>query len=137
MKLLINLTIIAILFIVGSISAQNNTITATVINASSDAGKVSYALYTKDTFMKKPLQAKNSKIKGGKSIVSFENVPEGEYAIICYHDKNDNDRMDFEPSGMPLEDYGASNNVMRFGPPQYNDAKFVVSDKDVSLEIKF
>ena len=42
--------------------------------------------------------------------------------------------MDFEPNGMPLENYGASNNVMNFGPPQYRDAKFVVSDKNVSFK---
>jgi uncharacterized protein (DUF2141 family) len=38
---------------------------------------------------------------------------------------------------MPKEDYGASNNVMNFGPPQYEDSKFIVSDKNVSLNIKF
>jgi uncharacterized protein (DUF2141 family) len=38
---------------------------------------------------------------------------------------------------MPLESYGASNNVMNFGPPKYEDAKFVVADKNVSLEIRF
>ena len=51
--------------------------------------------------------------------------------------KNDNDKMDFQPNGMPLEDFGASNNVMRMGPPMYEDSKFQVTDKDVSLEIKF
>ena len=137
MKLLINLTIMAVLFIVSSITAQNNTVKATVVNARSDAGKISYALYTKDTFMKEPIQAKTSKIKKGKSVVVFENVPAGEYAILCYHDKNNNDRMDFEPNGMPLEDYGSSNNVMRFGPPQYNDAKFEVTNKNLELNIKF
>ena len=45
--------------------------------------------------------------------------------------------MDFAANGMPLEDYGASNNNMSFGPPNFDLAKFTVSDKDVSLEIKF
>tara|TARA_B110000027_G_scaffold125581_1_gene143115 strand:- start:800 stop:937 length:138 start_codon:yes stop_codon:yes gene_type:complete len=45
--------------------------------------------------------------------------------------------MDFQPNGMPLEDYGASNNIMNFGPPKYEDAKFTVTDKKVSLKIKF
>ena len=67
----------------------------------------------------------------------FEGVEPGEYAIICFHDKNDNDKMDFQENGMPMEDYGASNNVMSFGPPKYDDAKFTVSDKEVTLEIKF
>ena len=44
--------------------------------------------------------------------------------------------MDFNTNGMPIEDYGSSNNVMNFGPPRFSDAKFVVSDKDLTFEIK-
>ena len=137
MKLIVAILTTTILFITNSITAQNNTITATVINVTSDAGKVGYALYDKTNFRMKPIQGAASKIVNGKSVVVFENVEAGEYAIICYHDKNNNDKMDFEANGMPLEDYGASNNVMNFGPPKFEDAKFTIIDKNVSLEIKF
>ncbi|REH50543.1 uncharacterized protein DUF2141 [Tenacibaculum gallaicum] len=80
---------------------------------------------------------KESVIIKGKSTVVFEKIPDGEYAIICFHNKNSNNRMDFEPNGMPLEDYGASNNnLLRFDPPQYKAAKFLVKDKNVSFDIK-
>ncbi|ARV13932.1 DUF2141 domain-containing protein [Polaribacter sp. SA4-12] len=137
MKLIVAILTTTILFITNSITAQNNTITATVINVTSDTGKVGYALYDKTNFRMKPIQGAASKIVNGKSVVVFENVAAGEYAIICYHDKNNNDKMDFEANGMPLEDYGASNNVMNFGPPKFEDAKFTIIDKNVSLEIKF
>ena len=137
MKFILALLVTTLLFITNSITAQNKTITATVVNVTSDSGKVGFALYNKTTFMKTPIQAKNAKIVDGKSTVTFENLESGEYAVICYHDRNDNDKMDFEPNGMPKEDYGASNNVMSFGPPQYDDAKFIVKDKNVSLDIKF
>ncbi len=119
------------------VSSKKQKITATVVNVTSDSGKVGFALYNKETFMQKPLQSKNVKIVNGKSTVVFENVEPGDYAIICFHDKNDNDKMDFEANGMPIEDYGMSNNVMSFGPPTYSDAKFTVSEEDVVLEIKF
>jgi uncharacterized protein (DUF2141 family) len=137
MKLIVAILTTTILFITNSITAQNNTITAAVINVTSDAGKVGFALYDKTNFRMKPIQGAESKIVNGKSVVVFENVEAGEYAIICYHDKNNNDKMDFEANGMPLEDYGASNNVMNFGPPKFEDAKFTIIDKNVSLEIKF
>ena len=137
MKLIVAILATTMLFITNSITAQNNTITATVINATSDAGKVGFALYNKTNFRMKPIQGAASKIVNGKSVVVFENVEAGEYAIICYHDKNDNNKMDFKSNGMPLEDYGASNNVMAFAPPTYEGSKFLVTDKDVSLEIKF
>lgn len=138
MKFLTHILIAIILFTVETISAQKHNVTATVINATSDAGSIKYALYTKENFRKEPVQAKEAKIKEGKSTVVFENIPAGEYAIICFHDANNNNRLDFEPSGMPLEDYGASNNSLsRFGPPRYEEARFLVTDKDVSFEIKF
>jgi uncharacterized protein (DUF2141 family) len=137
MKFIIAILTIIILFITNKITAQKNTITARVSNVTSDKGRVEFALYDKTNFRIKPLQGAESKILNGKSAVVFENIGAGEYAIICYHDKNNNDKMDFEANGMPLEDYGASNNVMNFGPPNFEDAKFTIIDKNVSLEIKF
>ncbi|RBW63202.1 hypothetical protein DS884_00590 [Tenacibaculum sp. E3R01] len=137
MRFLTSILVLIIVFTIETVSAQKQTITATVVNVTSNKGKVSYALYNKDNFMKEPVKAKSSKIVNGKSTVVFNDVPAGEYAIVCYHDKNDNNKMDFQPNGMPIENYGASNNVMNFGPPQYEDAKFTIIDNNVSLEIRF
>ena len=126
------------LLVSNTILAQSKTtITATVVNVSSDSGKVGFALYNKATFMKMPLQSLNAKIVDGKSTVTFKNIEAGEYAIVCLHDKNENGKMDFSAQGRPEEDYGMSNNIMTMGPPNYEDAKFTITDKNVSLEIKF
>jgi uncharacterized protein (DUF2141 family) len=138
MKLIGTLLLATVLFISNSLTAQENiTITATVVNVISNQGKVGFALYNKENFMGKPILGDKVAIVDGKSIVVFKNVKPGVYAITCYHDKNGNDKMDFAANGMPIEDYGASNNNMSFGPPNFNQAKFTVSDKDVSLKIKF
>lgn len=138
MKILVSILVVAMLTITNSITAQNTKkITVTVINATSDDGKIGYALYTKDNFMGEPIQGKNGKIVNGKSTIVFENVPLGEYAVVCYHDKNNNDKLDFSTNRMPLEDYGASNNVMAFAPPTFDGAKFLLKDEDLKLEIKF
>lgn len=137
MKFLLSVLAGIMMLTANTMLAQKQTIKASVVNVTSDKGKVSFALYDKTTFMKKPLQAKTAKIVDGVSSVTFEGITAGEYAIICFHDKNENDTMDFEPNGMPKEDYGSSNNVMTFGPPQYDNAKFVVADKNITLEIRF
>jgi uncharacterized protein (DUF2141 family) len=137
MKILAALLTATMILTSSFVSNKKQTITATVVNVTSDNGKVSFALYDKETFMKKPLQSKNGKIVDGKSTVVFENVAPGDYAVVCFHDKNDNDQMDFQENGMPMEDYGVSNNIMSFGPPKYEDGRFTVADKDVTLEIKF
>ena len=137
MKTLVSILVVVIISITNIITAQNKTITATVLNISSDKGIVKFALYNKTNFRLKPLQSEIGNIENGKTTITFKEVAGGEYAIVCYHDKNSNDKMDFQPNGMPLEAYGASNNVMNFGPPRFDDAKFTVGDKNVSLEIKF
>ena len=138
MTFLVSILVIVMLSITSAITAQNNnTITVTVVNATSDAGKIGFALYNKDNFMGLPIQGKNGKIVNGKSTIVFENIPSGEYAITCYHDKNDNNKMDFSTNRMPLEDYGSSNNVMAFEPPSYENAKFMLKDENLKLDIKF
>jgi len=118
-------------------NTEKRTITVTVENVSNDNGKVSYALYDKDSFMKVPVQTQSNSPKGKKSTVVFTNITPGNYAVICFHDANNNDKMDFQPNGMPIEDYGVSNNPMSFGPPNFDEAQFEVSDKDVTLKIRF
>jgi uncharacterized protein (DUF2141 family) len=114
------------------------TITVTIDNVKNDTGKVILSLHTSETFMKgKGVKDVETDIKDGKISVSFENVLPGDYAIMALHDENNNQRMDFKENGMPLESYGSSNNVMAFGPPIYDDAKFKVEGKDLKLNIRF
>ncbi|MFD1063514.1 DUF2141 domain-containing protein [Winogradskyella litorisediminis] len=121
-----------------SFAQDGKTITVTIDNVSNNDGVVMLALHNKDTFMKtEPIQATASKIEDNKVVVTFENVKPGEYAVLANHDANNNGKMDFRANGMPLEDYGASNNVMSYGPPQFSDAKFILADKDLELNIRF
>lgn len=114
------------------------TITVTIDNVTSNEGKVLMSLHTSETFMKgKGIKDAESTIEDGKVTITFTNVLPGEYAILALHDKNNNQRMDFEENGMPKESFGTSNNVMAMGPPQYNDAKFTVAAEDLDINIRF
>ena len=114
---------------------NNTTITVTVPVKSTE-GHVVFGLYTESNFMRAPLMGLESDIKDGKATVTFTDVEPGVYAVILFHDKNDNKQMDFDLQGMPQEMYGVSNNVMSMGPPQWTDAKFEVAGEPVSLEIR-
>jgi len=118
---------------------KENTISikVTVPNTTSDKGTVQYALYNRETFMKAPLIGKAGVINRGVSTVVFENVVKGDYAIICYHDSNENNKMDFDEQMMPKEDYGMTNNPVLMGPPTFEAAKFTVENKSLDLTIKF
>ncbi len=133
------LTIALVLTSIFSFSQDTGiSITVTVDNVKNDTGKVSFALHTKDTFMKgNGIMNTETEIKDGKVTITFENVQPGDYAIMALHDENENERMDFRENGMPLESYGTSNNIMAFGPPQYDDAKFNVEKENIEMNIRF
>jgi uncharacterized protein (DUF2141 family) len=104
-----------------------------------DEGNVLFALYdSEESFRsRKPLQLKSTSARTGDVGIIFDNVPKGIYVITCLYDQNGNGMMDFDANGMPVEDYGWSNNVMSLGPPRFGDAKFEVSDKDLTFDIRF
>ena len=119
-------------------SEKGITITVTIDNVKNNEGTVLLSLHTSETFMKgKGVMSGESKIENNKVVITFENVKPGEYAILALHDENNNKNMDYETNGMPKEDYGMSNNVMSFGPPQYDDAKFKVENESIDLNIRF
>lgn len=116
---------------------QGTTIKVSVNNIAGTEGTVQFGLYTQETFMvAPPLQSAEGTIEEGKTTVTFNNIKPGNYAVLCYYDKNDNKQMDFDTNGMPLESYGSSNNNMAMGPPQWEDSKFEVQQDPIILEIR-
>ena len=65
-------------------------------------------------------------IKDKSAILTFEKIPFGEYAIKIYHDEDNDNELDTNFLGMPVEEYGFSNDARgSFGPASWEDAKFL------------
>lgn len=134
----LSVTLLILSFFGYSQNEDGISITITIDNVLNDNGVLLLGLHSENTFMKSQgLMTKKVAIEDRKITVKFNNVRPGEYAIMALHDENENNRMDFEPNGMPKEAYGMSNNPMSFGPPLFNDAKFEVSNKDLNINIRF
>jgi len=66
----------------------------------------------------------------------FRDLTEGEYAFSIAHDQNGNRKVDTNFLGIPLEQWGVSNNVrplMR--APKFNEAKFLVKKDSSNLKM--
>ena len=60
--------------------------------------------------------------------VEIPGLATGEYGLKLYHDRNDNDKMDTNPFGMPTEPFAFSNNAKgNFGPASWDKARFEVT----------
>lgn len=117
---------------------KGNSIEVSILDIDGNDGKLMIGLYDAEAnWLAKPVQAKQGEIKDEKCSVTFENVSDGIYAISLFHDENDNGVLDMNFLGIPKEDTGSSNNApARFGPPQWEDAKFEVKGKSVKQTIQ-
>jgi uncharacterized protein (DUF2141 family) len=71
-----------------------------------------------------------------KTEIVVRGLRPGIYAVAVFHDENLNDEFDQGIFGIPLEDYGFSNNVMGFfSAPDFEDAKFAVSGQRTTISI--
>ncbi|MFN4080343.1 MAG: DUF2141 domain-containing protein [Saprospiraceae bacterium] len=73
--------------------------------------------------------------------LSLSDLPDGEYAFMCYQDKNRNGRLDRNVMGVPTEPYGFSRQARpKFRAPTWDEAKVQLSDfhggNCVLIEIK-
>jgi len=136
MKILV-VILSSILMFTGNYFTSNKNITLNVTNLITDDGKVSFFLFDEVTFMKSPLKTTQAIIVNGKSSVTFKNLKKGEYSVVCFHDRNNNDKIDFDELGFPIEDYTTSKHLLSTKKTTFTNSKFSLGEKNLTLEIKF
>ena len=145
-----NILIVLIVFLMTSFAfaseAQKSTrkigqLTVIIVGLENDEGEVKIGLFdSKDSYFEEgePFRGTSVVIKDRKAECTFKGIPYGTYAIKAYHDKNRNSKLDMNFMGIPNESYGFSNNARgNFGPAKWEDAKFVIKSKNMSMEIIF
>ena len=78
-------------------------------------------------------------IAGTQSVV-FTNLNPGRYAVIAFHDENDNSKLDEDWLGIPTEGYGFSNDAEGFlSAPSFEKAAVTldVPDRAIAITLKY
>ena len=140
MNVLVKIAVALIISLVSyPLEAQETySIKVTVKGADSNDGKIFIALYnTEANFLDKTYKGTKSEINNNQCSITFEDIPEGVYAVSVFHDENDNGKMDTNFMGIPKEDYGCSNDASGFmGPPKWRDAKFQLKEnKSITISL--
>jgi uncharacterized protein (DUF2141 family) len=100
-------------------------------------GKVVVAVCDKASFLKKCAYQVSSVPGKEQTTLRLPDIPSGMWAVVAYHDENNNEKFDRNLLGMPSEQYGFSRNAAsRFGPPSFNDVAIPVGDAPVMVEIR-
>ncbi|HSD09060.1 DUF2141 domain-containing protein [Flavobacterium sp.] len=128
-----------ILLFMGSLGfAQNSNLTVNVTSLKNNTGKLIAELYNSESkYLKTAYKISSSDIKANAALVTFTEIPKGEYTVLVYHDANNNGKLDKYLIGMPKESVAVSNNAKGFlGPPKYEEAKFIVnSDSKINIKM--
>jgi len=68
--------------------------------------------------------------------VVFTELKPGAYAVITFHDENDDRKLDKNALGLPTEGYGFSNDAEGFlAAPSFKDAAVMLGGHDRAIAI--
>ena len=110
-----------------------------VVGLRSDMGRVHFAVYDRPegfpTYEGRVAKGKVS-AKARSAVIRLPGMKPGLYAAAVFHDENGNDAFDQGFLGIPLEDYGFSNNAGGFlGPPSFDAAAFALAEPQGEIVI--
>ncbi len=79
-------------------------------------------------------------VEAGKSQsvdITFPDAPAGYYAVSCYHDVNNNGKLDKNMLGVPTEPYGFSNQTRpKFRAPYWDEARIRYEPGKTSIQVR-
>ena len=145
--LLISHVVAVVLFSVcAQAGVDTSTLRVTVTNIRSDSGDLAVAIFPKEeagAFPKDPKVAIATKVvqaQKGETVVEFEGLEPGSYAVSLLHDENRDGKMNFNFVGMPKEGFGFSRDPkIYFGAPDFSKCEIEVGvpATDVQVTTKY
>ena len=119
-------------------SGHAATLHVTVEGIRNDAQPVRVLLFkTPDTF---PDEERCYKVQAttateGTAVVEFTDLDPGAYAIMAYHDENEDNRLNRVLGMWPSEGYGLSLNPLVMGPPTFQETSFELPPQGLSVTL--
>jgi uncharacterized protein (DUF2141 family) len=145
----------ALALIIGCFAAEASDLRVAIHGVRSSSGSLMIGLYdSQEHFRSAVAHAGNmglvtnpSRLVGiamraiaGTQTVVFTELKPGAYAVIAFHDENDNGKLDENAFGLPTEGYGFSNDAEGFfAAPSFKDAAVTLGsgDKAIAITLKY
>ena len=127
------------LYVSALTAASSADLAVTVSGIRNASGWISAGIYNSAsgfTNASEALVLVRIKAKQGSVGFTVHGLPPGRYAVTAYHDENGNGRLDFDPTGVPTEGYGVSNDARNpLAPPEFAKAAFDLQDQNKSVTV--
>lgn len=124
--------------LLGAVSAHAATLHVTVEKIRNDTQPIRVLLFnTPDTFPDEEqfYKVQITKATEGTAVVEFTDLAPTTYAIMAYHDENEDNRLNRVLGMWPSEGYGLSMNPIVVGPPTFEETSFKLPAQGFSLTI--
>lgn len=127
--------VFGLLLIFGSFAfGQDVSLNVQIEGIKSENGKILFSLFSdKNGFpgdMTKAVKKGIAHIENGKATINLD-LPPGEYAIMLFHDEDDNNELKTNFIGIPKEGVGNSNNHK--GIPSYKKSVFQLTKDKIMV----
>lgn len=84
----------------------------------------------------KVVQRQCTKIASVPTIITFNNLKAGSYAVAAIHDRNGDGTLNRNNLGMPIEGYGFSRNpTTEAAPPKFKDAVVLIAGPSTYIQV--
>jgi len=105
-----------------------------------DSGTIGVNLFSRqDQMFEHPMRVLFANIEKGKAVLVIDDLALGDYAVVAYHDKNNNGKLDHHFLGYPVETIAYSGDFhfgLFSGMPSFNKLKFRYHQARQSLRIQ-
>ena len=119
------------------LAATAATVEVRVSGITGARGKVSVAVCDKERFLKQCAHSASAPAQAGETTIVVKDIPPGTWAVLAYHDENNNGELDRNLIGMPKEPYGFSRDARsKFGPPRFEDAVIELGDAPTVTNVR-
>lgn len=110
-----------------TVAFAQNDLVLSVTNIADEDGALYVALYSSegDWLTDETFRVDAVPMSDNTTLVTFKDVPAGDYAVALFVDQNGNETLDAAFNFVPREPYGFSNDsARRFGAAEWEDAVF-------------
>lgn len=116
----------------GVVVVETGELRVDISNIASLDGKLAWGLFDESRSSSfpngDPMRGDWIPITGATMSLSMTELPPGRYAVLVYHDKNDNGSLDTGFFGQPVEDWGSTNNITHpFRGPGFDESAIDVT----------
>jgi len=109
----------------------------TVRNIQEAKGRILLAIYDSEAnYNKTAVYGKTAAAKKGELVFRFSKLPLGQYAVMAFHDLDNNSKLSVDWAGLPIEPWGASlQGRSILGAPEWSDVAFSLPAEGMCLTI--